>query len=175
MPINNVATEYTFSMVFISSPENFAITQKYASFACDIIMEPPPMANTQSNLPFSLFNPRAGNNGSTIDAAVIMATVDEPWAVFNTDVSKNGKNIPMLPKASEWLKWSPIFEAAKIAPNAPPMPMITNIPPAFSVDSCKILLISIFFQDRLQLNASSTPINSAITGSPKENKKFGHP
>ena len=104
MPMKMVATEYTFSMVFISSPENFAITQKYASFACDIIIEPAPIANTQSSFPVSVSKPNAGNNGSTSDDAVIIATVDEPCAVFKTDVSKKGKKMPMLPNATDWLK-----------------------------------------------------------------------
>src|SRR6185503_9351745 len=125
-----------------------------------------PIANTQSNLPFSLVSPRAGSNGKTIVAAVIMATVDDPWAVFKTDVNKKGKKIPRLPNASDWLKCSPIRAAVKIAPNAPPIPMITNIPPAFSVASCKILATSVFFHCRLQLKANSTPIDKATTGSP---------
>jgi len=33
-----------------------------------------------------------------------MATVDEPCAVFNTDVNKKGKNIPMLPNDIDRLK-----------------------------------------------------------------------
>jgi hypothetical protein len=39
-PISTEAIEYTFSMVFISSPENFVITQKQAPFALEIIMDP---------------------------------------------------------------------------------------------------------------------------------------
>ena len=62
-PINIVAIEYTLSIAFISRPENFVITQKYASFACEIIIEPAPIDNTQSNLFVSLVIPKAGNNG----------------------------------------------------------------------------------------------------------------
>jgi hypothetical protein len=39
-PISTEAIEYTFTMVFISSPENFVISQKQASFAWEIIMDP---------------------------------------------------------------------------------------------------------------------------------------
>ena len=62
-------------MVLISSPENFDITQKYASLPWEIIIEPAPIANTQSSLSFSVVKSKAGNNGRTIDAEVIMATV----------------------------------------------------------------------------------------------------
>ena len=174
-PINMVAVEYTLSMVFISRPENLAITQKYASLACDIIIEPAPMASTQSSLPFSVSNPRAGKSGSMMEDAVIIATVDEPWAVFKTEVNKKGKKIPMLPRATAWLKCSPILAAVRIAPKAPPIPMITKIPPAFSVVSCNSLLSSLFCHPRLQLNASTTPVNSAITGSPRVSRNVSQP
>jgi hypothetical protein len=39
-PISTEAVEYTFTMVFISSPENFVITQKQAPFTWEIIMDP---------------------------------------------------------------------------------------------------------------------------------------
>src|SRR5665213_1504461 len=129
-------------------------------------MEPPPMANTQSSRPFSVAKPSAGKKGSMMVAAVIMATVDEPCAVFKTEVNKNGKRMPILPNASDWLKCSPILAAVKIAPKAPPIPIITRMPPAFSVASCKIFPVSVFVHDRLQLKASNTPIASATTGSP---------
>ncbi len=47
------------------------------------------MERTQSNFPSSLFNPNAGNKGNTIEADVIIATVDEPWAVFKMKVNKS--------------------------------------------------------------------------------------
>src|SRR5207249_11038403 len=82
---------------------------------------------------------------------------------------------PRLPNVSTSLKCSPIFVAANTAPNAPPAPMITKMPPAFSAASCNSLLTVSFFHDRLQLNASKTPIDNAITGSPGEEKILSQP
>ncbi|MNL39923.1 hypothetical protein D3C87_1622330 [compost metagenome] len=103
-----------------------------------------------------------------MEAAVIMATVDEPWAVFKIKVSRKGKNSPMLSKANDSLKCVPIFIAASIAPNAPPAPIITNIPPAFSAESCSKCPSSALFQDFLQKKVSRIPMIKAITGSPTE-------
>src|SRR6476659_4877510 len=103
-PINTEATEYTLKVVLIFSPENFVITQKYASFACDIIIEPAPIDNTVSSLPFSLSSPSEINKGNTIDDAVIIATVDDPWAVFKMKVSRNGNRRPRLSRVTALLK-----------------------------------------------------------------------
>ena len=62
-------------------------------------MEPAPMESTAINLPSGESKPRAGNKGCTIDAAVIMATVYDPCAVFKTKVTRNGKKRPSDSKA----------------------------------------------------------------------------
>jgi hypothetical protein len=62
-PIKIEATEYDRSIAFISSPENFDITQKYASLACEIIIDPAPIASTQSSFPFPVSRPNIGSNG----------------------------------------------------------------------------------------------------------------
>jgi hypothetical protein len=72
----------------MSSPENFETTQKYASLAWEMIMDPAPMDNTQSSLPVSDERPRPCNKGCMIEAAVMMATVEEPCAVFKTTVRR---------------------------------------------------------------------------------------
>ena len=59
-------------------------------------MEPAPIDKTESNFPFSESRPKAGNNGKTIEEAVMMATVEEPCAVFKTNVMRNGNKMPML-------------------------------------------------------------------------------
>lgn len=42
------------------------------------------MARVAINLPDSLPRDKAVSIGATIEAAVIIATVEEPWAVFKT-------------------------------------------------------------------------------------------
>ncbi len=137
-PINNVAGVYALNIGFVSMEENLAITQKYASLACEMIIEPAPMLSTQSKRPFAESKPKAGNNGNTSEDAVMIATVEDPCAVFNNDVIKKGKSIPMLANGSTLLKCSPKCMAPNIAPNEPPAPMITNMPPAFSAPSDNI-------------------------------------
>ena len=104
MPINTEATEYTLNVVLILSPENLVMTQKYASLACDIIIEPAPIDNTVNNLPLSVLSPRAVKSGNTIDDAVIIATVDDPCAVLRINVSRNGNRIPRLPNVTLLVK-----------------------------------------------------------------------
>src|SRR5687768_7287978 len=95
---------YTYNMVFISRPENFAITQKYASLACDTIMEPAPIASTQRSGPWPACNPNVGSNGNTIEDAVMMATVEDPCAVFKMLVIRKGKKMPRLARVAVSLK-----------------------------------------------------------------------
>src|ERR1044072_576472 len=81
-PIKIVAIEYDFSIAFMSRPENLLITQKYPSFAWDIIMEPAPMDKTASNFPPAESNPNAGSNGKTIDEEVMIATKEKNNITF---------------------------------------------------------------------------------------------
>ena len=78
-----VAVENTFRVVVILIPENLLTTQKYESLACEKTIEPAPIANMANNLPVSDSRPRAGNIGATKEAAVMIATVDDPWAVLS--------------------------------------------------------------------------------------------
>src|SRR6187431_3676579 len=107
-------------MVLTSISENFEITQKYASLECDIIIEPAPIARTVSNFAFSESRPNTGNNGNTIEDAVIIATVEEPCAVLIRQVNKKGNQIPSIFKSRFSSKCLPILVAANTAPNAPP-------------------------------------------------------
>ena len=50
--------------------------------------------------------------------------------------------------------------------------MITRMAPAFSADSCNNFPTVIFVHDLPQLNASNTPMDKAITGSPNAEKIF---
>src|ERR1700681_425615 len=101
-----------------------------------------------------------------------MATVEEPCAVFKIKQSRKGKNIPAAPRSIACPKDRPAFDAANTEPNAPPAPMITRIPPAFSTDSCNKAPTLFLFHPLLQLKASNTPIAKAMTGSPRDKKIF---
>src|SRR6478609_6761547 len=105
----------------------------------------------------------------------MMATVEEPCAVFKIKVIKKGNNKPSVCNGNTALNCSPILVAASIAPNAPPAPMITKMPPAFSADSCSCLLMIGLVHALPQLKASNTPAANAITGSPKKFKKTDQP
>ena len=52
------------------------------------------MAIIIHTLPSSVSNPIKGSRGKQIDDEVIIATVDEPWAVFKNAAIKNGINSP---------------------------------------------------------------------------------
>ena len=105
-------------------------------------------------------------------AAVIMATVDDPCAVLRIKVNRNGNRMPILFNPIMLLKCAPRFVAARTAPNAPPAPIITRMLPALSMASCNRSLIVFFCQSFFVLNASSTPMLSAITGSPNKSILF---
>ena len=57
-------------------------------------MEPTPIAIIIQTLPNSVSNPIRGSKGKQIDDEVIIATVDEPWAVFKNAAIKNGIKSP---------------------------------------------------------------------------------
>lgn len=57
-------------------------------------MEPTPIAIIIQTLPISASNPIKGSNGKQIDDEVIIATVDDPWAVFKNAAIKNGIKSP---------------------------------------------------------------------------------
>ena len=137
-----------------------------------MVIEPAPIDNTQSNFPQSLSKCKTVNNGWIIDAAVIIATVDEPCAVLRTEVTIKGKKIPTLPSKVACVKCSLSFVAVNTAPNAPPAPMMTKMLPAFSTLSVSSFPIISFLKCLIFIKASSTPIDKAITGSPNTVKIF---
>lgn len=51
------------------------------------------MASTASALAISVSKPNEGVNGATMVAVVIMATVEDPWAVFKMAAKINGKKM----------------------------------------------------------------------------------
>ena len=52
------------------------------------------MASTVSALAISVSKPNEGVNGATMVAVVIMATVEDHWAVFKMAAKINGKKRP---------------------------------------------------------------------------------
>src|SRR5690606_14944401 len=96
--MSKVATVNTRNIMGIPTPEKRDITQKYESLACETIIEPAPIANTVNTLAASLSNPKEGNIGNTIVAVVIIATEDDPCAVFRIAASRKGniKPIPLI-------------------------------------------------------------------------------
>jgi hypothetical protein len=71
-------------------PDNCVTTQKKLSLACETTAEPAPIETTTIALAKSLSKPRPAIMGASMDAAVISATVDEPWAVLMAAASRNG-------------------------------------------------------------------------------------
>ena len=63
-------------------------------------------------------------------AVVIIATVEEPCAVFSTAASRNGKKIPMLPKTSAFaVIYRTISETAITLPSTPPAAVMKRMGP----------------------------------------------
>ena len=77
---------------------------------CDIIMEPAPIARTVNSFAFSESSPNTGNNGNTIDDAVIIATVEEPCAVLMRQVNKKGNQFYFYQAQEQILKPSTKWE-----------------------------------------------------------------
>ncbi len=63
--------------------------------AWDTVMEPAPMASTTRIGPQPVARPRPASIGATRDDVVMMATVEEPCAVFRAAAMTNGSAIPM--------------------------------------------------------------------------------
>ena len=81
-------------MVLELIPENRETTQKYESLACETIIDPAPIESVAKSFPVSESSPSAGSMGTTNEAAVIIATVDEPCAVFRMNAIRNGTASP---------------------------------------------------------------------------------
>ena len=82
VPTTKVPKVYTLYPVFTSIPENWVNIQKPLSLAWETTMAPAPIADTTKALSISEVNPRVASKGAMIEAVVMRATVDDPWAVF---------------------------------------------------------------------------------------------
>lgn len=94
----------------MDKPESWVTAQKKLSFAWETAIAPAPVANTAKTLIVSESNPKVPRSGAMMEAVVIMATVEEPWAVFKEKAIRNGKNIPQLAPLKLELTKSPIPE-----------------------------------------------------------------
>ena len=93
-------------------------------------MAPAPIESTARARPIDESKPKLSNIGEMIAAVVMMATVEEPWAVFKTAAMINGKSSPSsIPEKLSPIK-SPIPVARNMAPKAPPAPVIKIMTPA---------------------------------------------
>ena len=105
-------------------------TQKYESLACDTVMAPAPIAITQSTVLTGEASPSAPSNGAIIPAVVVIATVEEPCAVFNIAARRNGKNIPTAESTSACCVINATIELDEITfPNTPPAAVTKSIGP----------------------------------------------
>lgn len=173
-PITNVPVVCNLYPVFTSIPDICVMTQKKLSLAWETINEPDPIAITTIALSISLVNPNTGIKETIIDAVVIKATVEEPWADFNAAARIKGSQIPIGKSDND----SPMIvarsEFCKTFPKMPPAPVIKMMvaesvkafPTQPSVDNMDF---SSFFGSNRH---KKKPMINAITGSPINEKIF---
>src|ERR1017187_1111363 len=133
-------------------------------------MEPAPIASMANNFPVCESNLRIGIIGAIIDIAVMMATVDEPCAVFIIRAIKKGiiSPRPVLLIATPAI--APIQVSLIIIPNIPQAAIIIRMGPAFSIAVSKKALSVLIFLLAKSIKAKTTPISKAITGFPVKAK-----
>ena len=174
VPIINVPRLNSLYPVFTFMQVNCVTTQKKLSFTCEITIEPAPTAITTIALSHSLVKPSEIISGANTEAAVIIATVEDPCAVFSTADNKKGRNNP----SDEWASASPSSPAASACcntfPNTPPAAVMNRIDAALSNalpvhQSAANIFLSIRSGNNKQ---QAKPISSAINGSPANRKKF---
>jgi hypothetical protein len=132
--------------------------------------DPAPIERTQSALSHSEITERSASNGATIDAVVINATVEDPWAVFIAAHKIKGKRSPQLFPIRYPLTSSAIPLFCNTVPKFPPAPVISNIEaasrreePTHPFDE------NIFFAFFAgSIKAKNIPTIKAITGVPKK-------
>ena len=130
-------------------------------------MEPAPIATTTNALAKDESNPRDTTSGAIKLAEVIMATVPDPWAIFNAAAMIMGRKMPRLFAPDRlFLITSPIPDSCNTLPKAPPHP-VTMMMVAAAIIPCpsqpeveSISLVS-FLGSR---KARKTPSKSATVG-----------
>ena len=93
-------------------------------------MAPAPMAMTASAAATGVSRPSVAMTGARMPAVVVMATVEEPWAVLRMAASRNGKKMPMASSAPAWLlmKFTMSVEAMTL-PRTPPAAVMNRMGP----------------------------------------------
>ena len=133
-------------------------------------MAPAPIARTAKALSVMETKPKVSNSGAMMADVVIIATVDDPWAVLSTvEIAKAIKR-PPTPVLDSKLMIDAISIVLRIAPNAPPAPVISTIAPACLNASGTHSFFSSEGTFLPNAKAKKTPINNAITGLPKKPK-----
>ena len=91
-------------------------------------MAPAPIAITQSAPITGVPIPSAPMSGAIIPAVVVMATVEEPCAVFKMAASRNGKKIPIVCReaALSVIKVTRLVEEITL-PSTPPAAVTNRI------------------------------------------------
>ena len=123
-------------------------------------------------LPDSESSPSIEIIGATKDADVIMATVEEPCAVFIITAITKGTISPMLVPARNVPRACPVPVALMTIPNIPPAAVTIRIGPAFSIASVKTEFIESIVFSFKRNKARKAPIARANTGSPGKKKIF---
>ena len=137
-------------------------------------MEPAPMAMMTNAFPISVSKPRDGIMGATMAEVTIIATVEAPMAVFKSAEMIKGKNTPMERESSVEESASANGRLFKIAPKAPPAPVMTRMEAEFNtpwVIHSNLLSPS---EAGMSVIAKKIPMRSAMTGSPMNEAKVNY-
>lgn len=134
----------------------------------DTVIAPAPTANTAKALSVRDNNPKVSNKGAIMAEAVMMATVEEPCAVFSTAAITKAINKPPTPILDSKLMMEAMSTVRSMAPKAPPAPVINTIAPAYlkaSATHSSFSFDGVFLPNE---KAKNTPMSKAITGLPKK-------
>src|SRR3954470_8133012 len=93
-PTNNEPGVYRLSAVLTSMRVTWVSIQNMLSLTCETTMEPDPIAMTDSARDISLSSPSSGISGESIEAVVIMATVEDPCADLIAAAIMKGSQSP---------------------------------------------------------------------------------
>ena len=93
---------------------------------CETVMAPAPMAKTAKALSVIEIKPKVSNKGAIMAEVVIIATVEEPWAVLSTAAITKAIKSPPTPVLDSKLMIEAISMVRRMAPKAPPAPVINT-------------------------------------------------
>ena len=154
--------------VFTFIPDIWVTTQKKLSFTWDTIIAPEQRAVTRIAFSRGETNPITPIRGATMDAVVMMDTVEDPWAVLSAKAIRNGSHMPRLYLERASPSTSAIPESRRIIPKDPPAAVIRMMMAAEDRDLpthpvVESISLSNFFG---RVKDSTIPMSRATTGSP---------